>query len=67
MEGEKILLAAGVSAAVVTAAFVFWGPTSLYLLNDNHENGYFKHFSTDFCAKFIQNFVRFFCIKVHLV
>lgn len=30
MEGEKILMAAGVTAAVVTAAFVFWGPSGLY-------------------------------------
>lgn len=29
MEGEKMLMAAGVTAAVVTAAFVFWGPTGL--------------------------------------
>lgn len=32
MEGEKILMAAGVTAAVVTAAFVFWGPTGLDFL-----------------------------------
>lgn len=27
MEGEKILMAAGVTAAVVVGAFVFWGPS----------------------------------------
>lgn len=32
MEGEKILMAAGVTAAVVTAAFVFWGPSGNYFL-----------------------------------
>lgn len=30
MEGEKILMAAGVTAAVVVGAFVFWGPSGLY-------------------------------------
>lgn len=30
MEGEKILMAVGATAAMVTAAFVFWGPTGLY-------------------------------------
>lgn len=29
MEGEKILMAAGVTAAVVVGAFVFWGPSGL--------------------------------------
>lgn len=28
MEGEKFLMAAGVTAAVVVGAFVFWGPNS---------------------------------------
>lgn len=36
MEGEKILMAAGVTAAVVTAAFVFWGPTGLFILFKRH-------------------------------
>lgn len=27
MEGEKFLMAAGVTAAVVVGAFVFWGPS----------------------------------------
>lgn len=35
MEGEKILMAAGVTAAVVTAAFVFWGPSGLQLQNSH--------------------------------
>lgn len=30
MEGEKILMAVGATAAMVTAAFVFWGPTGLH-------------------------------------
>lgn len=31
MEGEKILMAAGVTAAVLgTAAFVFWGPSGVF-------------------------------------
>lgn len=29
MEGEKILMAAGVTAACVVTAFVFWGPSGL--------------------------------------
>ena len=28
MEGEKFLMAAGVSAAVLVGAFVFWGPNN---------------------------------------
>lgn len=36
MEGEKILMAAGVTAAVCSvAAFVFWGPSGL-LSHKNH-------------------------------
>lgn len=27
MEGEKILMAAGVTVAAVVGAFVFWGPS----------------------------------------
>lgn len=27
MEGDKLLMAAGVTAAVVVGAFVFWGPS----------------------------------------
>lgn len=38
MEGEKMLMAAGVTAAVVTAAFVFWGPTGLQLCKYNFED-----------------------------
>lgn len=34
MEGEKILMAAGVTAAVCSvAAFVFWGPSGLLSQN----------------------------------
>lgn len=29
MEGEKFLMAAGVTAAVVVGAFVFWGPKGM--------------------------------------
>lgn len=29
MEGERILMAAGVTAAVVVGAFVFWGPSGM--------------------------------------
>lgn len=36
MEGEKILMAAGVTAAVVVGAFVFWGPSGSY-------DAYIKH------------------------
>lgn len=36
MEGDKFLMAAGVTAAVVVGAFVFWGPSgssALYFYN----------------------------------
>lgn len=50
MEGEKMLMAAGVTAAVVTAAFVFWGPTGLplYLATNFFKllNALFSHSST---------------------
>lgn len=32
MEGEKFLMAAGVTAAVVVGAFVFWGPSGSSVL-----------------------------------
>lgn len=38
MEGEKFLMAAGVTAAVVVGAFVFWGPSGSSVLNDFHSN-----------------------------
>lgn len=33
--GDKFLMAAGVTAAVVTAAFVFWGPSGKVIDNRN--------------------------------
>lgn len=36
MEGEKILMAAGVTAAVVVGAFVFWGPSGSSAFNEFH-------------------------------
>lgn len=39
MEGERILMAAGVTAAVLgTAAFVFWGPSGLWSSNEHDKN-----------------------------
>lgn len=31
MEGDRILMAAGCVAAVAVGAFVFWGPSGIYI------------------------------------